>query len=49
MLVIKVYYYYNFILLDFGLYISLFFIRVEKKNEKFVFYGVCVEEIVKNK
>lgn len=49
MLVIKAHYYHNFILLDFGLYISLFFIRVEKKSEKSAPHGVCVEETAKNK
>lgn len=49
MLVIKAHYYPNLILLDFDLYISLLYIRVDKENEKSAPHGVCGEETAKNK
>lgn len=49
MLIIKTHYYHNLALLDFGLYISLLYIRVEEQFEKSAPHRVCGEETVKNK
>ena len=39
--VITAYYYHNLVLLDFGLYISLLYIRVEEQIGKTTPHGVC--------
>lgn len=42
-------YYHNLVLLDFGLYISLLYIRVEEQIGKSTPHEVCWEETAKNK